>query len=226
MVMDVLEYGNILLEKGRLLAKEGKYKEIVAEVFRVTNHGHSGWVLEIQTLYNYPQNEEELLLRNAFTQLLKETLSGIRDVCYPSASADDRPPLLEAVRQCLELLDELAPDEFILWQNTEFAVCSRTRKSTYAFCKKAHPQEPRDYDAICAQGHDYLTIAEHLNMLEVKLLGELVKNKCKELIYFPFAPKPERDIDMRECPAEIRPSMREFWELLQVVRRMKKLKLG
>lgn len=224
--MDVLGYGKSLLERGRILAKGGKYKQIAGEVFKATNQGHSGWITELHRLYEYPQNEEELLLRNAFAQLLKETLSGIRDVCYPSASADDRPPLLEAVRRCLEILGESAPDEFILWQNTEFAVCPRTRKSTYAFCKKVHPQEPRDYDALCAQGHGHLTIAEHLNMLEVRLLGELVKNGCKERIFFPFAPKPERDIDLRECPAEIRPRMREFWDLLRVVYRMKRHKLG
>jgi hypothetical protein len=226
MVMDVLVYGKSLLERGCMLAKEGKYREIASEVFKETNQGHSGWILEMCTLYEYPQNEEELLLRNAFTQLLKKTLSGIKDVCYPSASADDRPPLLEAARRCLELLGESAPDEFILWQNAEFAVCPKTRRSTYAFCKKARPQEPREYLAICDAEHDHLTVAEHLNVLEVRLLGELIKNGCKERISFPFAPKPERDIDMRECPADIRPSMREFWELLQVVRRMKKLKLG
>jgi hypothetical protein len=224
--MDVLAYGKKLLERGQALVKEGKYEAAVLDVFNESNHGHSGWVLKLRSLYEYPQNEEELLLRNSFTQLLKETLSGIRDVVYPSASADDQPWVLEGARRCLEILGESAPDEFILWQNTAFEDCPLARSWTAAFHKKDQHREPRDYHAICYDGHGHLTIAEHFNVLEVKLLGELIKRGCKERLYFPFAPHVERDIEMRDCSAEIRPDMREFWELLQVVRRMKRLKLG
>jgi hypothetical protein len=221
--MDVLAYGKKLLARGHALIKEGKYEDVAHEVFSESNHGHSGWVLGIRILYEYPQNEEELLLRNAFIQLLNETLSGIKDVSYPSASAVDRSWLLEAACTCLEILGKSALNEFILWQNTE---CVALKMETFSFRKKIHSPEPREYRAIRYGGHNHLTITEHLNALEVELLGELIKCGCKERIHFPFAPQQHREIDMRECPAAIRPRMREYWELLQAVRRVKKFKLG
>jgi hypothetical protein len=222
MVMDVLVYAKSLLEHGRTLAKEGKFEIIVPEIFSEPHCGHLGWTTTLGILYDHPKDEEELQLRNAFTQLLNATLSGIKDVTYPNASAHNHPILLVSVDRCIELLGKSASDEFVLWRDAEFSV----HKPISAILKKYdHPKVTREYSAIRNDGYDHLTIAEHLNALEVKLLGELVKNRCKERIYFPFAPKPERDIDMRECPAEIRPSMREFWELLQAIRRVKKSKL-
>lgn len=73
---------------------------------------------------------------------------------------------------------------------------------------------------------DTLTIAEHLEALDLKIWAELTKSGCTLLPTSPFAGNPREEINMRDCPAEIRPNMREFWELLQVVRRMKRLKLG
>ncbi len=221
--MDVLAYGKKLLARGQRLAKEGKYEAIVREVFCASNHGRSGWQLSVQRLFEYPQNEAELQLRNAFIALLNETLCGIRDVVYPVSSTDDHPWLLEAATICLKILGALAPDKFTLGKEVDGVT---PEMGTISIHKKTHLDVPRAYHVIRYDGHDHLTIAEHLNVLEVKLLGELIKSGCKEHEVSPFSAHPQMEIDMRECPVEIRPNMREFWELLQSVRRVKKTVFG
>lgn len=223
-VMDVLAYGKLLCERGQALIKQGKYNAVVCQIFCISNNGHSGWVHELGILYKYPQNKDELLLRNAFTQLLHETLRGIKDVVYSSARTNDRPWILEGVDICLSILGESAPEEFILWQNT--ACVALGLDPTY-YWKKPRTKSLRDYHAIYVDGHDRLTIAEHLNVLEFKLLGTLIKQGCKERIFAPDASHEQRHmIELHDCPIEIRPDMREIWELLQAVRRVKRVKLA
>lgn len=221
--MDVLTYAKKLLDHGQRLANAGKYEAIVRDVFCVLNNGHSGWTLPVQRLYEHPQNEAELLLRDAFIKLLNEALCGISDVVYPHSSPDDRPRLFEAASMCFEMLGASAPDKFVLRKETDGVTPAM---GTISIHKKTHLEASRAYHAICCDGHDHLTVSEHLNVLEVKLLGELVKSGCREHLLSPFSVNPQMDIDMHECPVEIRPHMRARWELLQSVRIVKKSQLG
>lgn len=110
------EYGQryiqMLISEATKLLEQQRYKDVFCDWLIEHNHGHSGWVSEVNRIYKNPQKEAERLFADKLRHIVLETAKGLLKTTKPSNNILEY-LTVESIALCLHRLGDKTPIDLI-----------------------------------------------------------------------------------------------------------------
>lgn len=106
------DYVRLLIQKANELLEQQDYKNTYLFWLIERNHGHSGWVDQIDDIYRNPKNKRERTFAEELSYIILRTAIGLIETTNPTGNTSEFMDV-ESIGFCLRLLKDKAPPALV-----------------------------------------------------------------------------------------------------------------